>query len=66
MNAFINVLRFSKDIKLAMRFRVCNFLLALLQGEETCSSKLNFESIIIPSRVSFVIVVIEASPRDTS
>ena len=66
MNAFINVLRFSKDIKLAMGFRVCNFLLALLQREETCSSKLSFESIIIPSRVSFVIVVFEASPRDTS
>ena len=31
VNAFISILRFSRDIKLAMRPRACNFLLALLQ-----------------------------------
>ena len=42
------------------------FLLALIEVEETCCSKLTFESIKIPSKVSFVLVLIEASPRDTS
>ena len=66
MNAFISVLRFSKDMKLVMRPRACNFLLALLQMEETCWSKLSSESIKIPSKVSFVLVVNEVSVIDTS
>ena len=45
---------------------VCNFLLALLQMEETCWSKLSSESIKILHKVSFALVVIEASPIDTS
>ena len=49
-----------------MRTKACNFLLALLQLEEICWSKLSSESIKIPSKVSFVIVLIEASPIDTS
>ena len=49
-----------------MRPKACNFLLALLQMEEMCWSKLSFESIKIPSKVSFVLVLIEASPIDTS
>ena len=49
-----------------MRPRACNFLLALLQMEETCWSKLSSESIKIPSKVSFVLVLSEASPIDTS
>ena len=49
-----------------MRPRACNFLLALLQMEETCGSKLSSESIKIPSKVSFVLVLSEASPIDTS
>ena len=65
MNAFISVQRFSKDIKIAMRPRAYNFLLALLQMEETCWSKLGSESTKIPSKVSFVLVVSEASPTDT-
>ena len=64
--AFISVLSFSKDIKLAMRPRACNLLVALLQMEETCWSKLRSESIKIPSKVSFVLVVSEGSPIDTS
>ena len=55
-----------KDRKVAMRPRACNFLLALLQMEETCWSKLSSESFKIPSQVSFVLVLIEASPIDTS
>ena len=49
-----------------MRPRACNFLLALLQMEEICWSKLSSESTEIPSKVSFVLVVSEASPTDTS
>ena len=66
INAFISVLRFSKDIKLVMRPRVYDFLLALVQMEEICWSKLSFEPVKIPSKVSFVLVVSEASPVDTS
>ena len=66
MNAFTKVLHLLKDIKVAMRPRACNFLLALLQMEEICWSKLSSESIKIPSKVSFVLVLIEASPIDTS
>ena len=66
INAFISVLRLLKDIKVAMRPRACNFLLTLLQTEEICWSKLSSESIKIPSKVSFVLVLIEASPMDTS
>ena len=66
INAFISVLRFLKDIKVAIRPRECNFLLALLQMEETCCSKLSSESIKIPSKVPFVLVLYEASPIDTS
>ena len=63
-NAFIRILCFSKDV--AMRPRAYNFLLALLQMEETCWSKLSTESIKVPSNVSFVLFVSEASPIDTS
>ena len=49
-----------------MRPRACNFLLALLQIEEICWSKLSSESIKIPSKVSFGLVLIEVSPIDTS
>ena len=49
-----------------MRPKACNFLLALLQMEEICWSKLSSESIKIPSKVSFVLVLIEVSPIDTS
>ena len=49
-----------------MRSRACNFLLALLQMEETCWSKLRSESTKFPSKVSFVPVVSDASPIDTS
>ena len=66
MNAFTKVLHLLKDIKVAMRPRACNFLLALLQMEEICWSKLSSESIKIPSKVSFVLVLTEASPIDTS
>ena len=44
-----------------MRPRTCNFLLALLKMEETCWSKLSSETIKIPNKVSFVLVVSEAS-----
>ena len=47
-----------------MRPRAFNFLLALLQMEETCWSKLSSDSIKIPSKVSFVVVVSEVSPID--
>ena len=66
INAFISVLRLLKDIKVAMRPKAYNFLLALLQMEEICRSKLSSESIKIPNKVSFVLVLIEASPIDTS
>ena len=66
MNAFTKVLHLLKDIKVAMRPRACNFLLALLQMEEICWSKLSSESIKIPSKVSFVLVLIEVSPIDIS
>ena len=66
ISAFINNLRCSKDIKLAMRPRACNFLLALLEMEEKCRSKLSSESIKIPSKVSFVVAVSEVSPSDKS
>ena len=49
-----------------MRPKACNFLLGLLQMEEICWSKLSSEPIKIPSKVSFVLVLIEASPIDTS
>ena len=49
-----------------MRPRACCMLLALLQMGETCWSKLSSESIKIPSEVSFVLVLSEASPIDTS
>ena len=66
INAFISVLRLLKDIKEAMRPKACNFLLALLQMEEICWSKLSSESIKIPSKVSFVLVLSGALPIDTS
>ena len=66
INAFISVLRLLKDIKEAMRPKACNFLLALLQMEEICWSKLSSESIKIQSKVSSVLVLIQASPIDTS
>ena len=66
VSAFISVPHFLKDIKVAMRPRACNFVLALLQMVETCWSKLSSESIKIPSKVSFVLVLIEASPIDRS
>ena len=62
MNAFISVLRLLKDIKVAMRPKACNSLLALLQMEEICWSKQSSESKKIPSKVSFVLVLIEVSP----
>ena len=66
INAFISVLRLLKDIKVAMRPKACNFLLALLQMEEICWSKLSSESIKIPGKVFFALVLMEASPIDTS
>ena len=64
--AFISVLRFLKDIMVAMRPRACNFLLALLQMEEKCWSKLSSGSIGIPSKVSFALVLNETSPTNIS
>ena len=64
MKAFIKILRFSKDIYPEMRPRACNFLLALLQIEERCWSKLSSESVMIPRKVSVVLVVSETSPID--
>ena len=49
-----------------MRPKACNFLLTLLQMEEMCWSKLSSESIKIPSKVSFVLVLSEPSRLDTS
>ena len=49
-----------------MHPRAYNFLLALLPMEDTCWSKLSSESIKIPNKVSFVLVLSEASPIDTS
>ena len=66
LSLVLYVQKCSKDIKVAVRHRACNFLLALLQKEETCRSKLSSESISIPSKVSFVLVASEASPIDTS
>ena len=66
MNAFISVPRLLKDIKVAMRPKACNSLLALLQMEEICWSKLSSESKKVPIKVSFVPVLIEVSPIDTS
>ena len=66
INAFISVLHLLKDIKVAMRPKACNFLQALVQMEEISWSKLSSESIKIPSKVSFALVLIEASPIDTS
>ena len=65
MKAFINILRFSKDIYPEMRPRAWTFLLALLQMKERCWSKLRSESVVIPSKVSVVLVVSETSPIDT-
>ena len=48
-----------------MRPRAFNFLLPLLQMEEASWSKMSFESIKIPSKVSYELVVSEASPTDT-
>ena len=48
-----------------MRPGACNFFLALLQMEERCWSKISFESIMIPSKFSVVLVVSETSPIDT-
>ena len=62
INASISVLRLLKDIKVALRRKAGNLLLALLQMEEICWSKLSSESIKIPSKVSFVLVLIKASP----
>ena len=64
MKAFIKVFGFSKDIYPEMHPRACNFLLALLQMEDRCWSKLSSESIIIPSKVLVVLVVSEMSPID--
>ena len=66
INAFITVLHFLKDIKVAMRPRACSILLALLQMKETCWSKLSSESVKILSRVSFLLVLSEVSPIDKS
>ena len=66
VNAVLSVLCLLKDIKVAMCSKACNFLLALLQMEEICCSKLSSESSKIPSIVSFVLVLIEASPIDIS
>ena len=41
------------------RPRACNFMVALLEMEERCWSKLSSESIKIPSKVSFVLVLTE-------
>ena len=49
-----------------MRPQAYHFLLALLEMEEICWSKLSCYSIKIPSKVSFVLILIEASPIDTS
>ena len=49
-----------------MRPRICHFLLALLQMEKICWTKLSSESIEIQSKVSFVLVVSETSPIDAS
>ena len=65
MKAFIKILCFSKDIYAEMRPRACNFLLGLLPMEERCWSKLSVESIVIPSKVSVVLVVSATSPIDT-
>ena len=42
-----------------------NLLLVLLQMEERCWSKLSSESILIPSKVSAVLVVCKTSSIDT-
>ena len=65
IKAFIKVLRFSKNIYPELQARACNFLLALLQMEERCWSKLYFEPIMIPSDVLFVLLGNEKSPIDT-
>ena len=49
-----------------MHPRARNFLLALLQVEEICRSKLSSESIKISSKVSSVLVSIGVSPIDSS
>ena len=46
-----------------MYIRACNFLLVLLLMEERCWSKLSSESIMIPSKVSGVLVVIVLGVR---
>ena len=66
IDVFISVLRLLKGIKVAMRPKALNFWLALLQMEEIYWSKLSSESIKIPNKVSFALVLIEASPIDTS
>ena len=64
MKAFIKVLPFAKDIYPEVCPRVCNFLLALLKTEERCLSKLSSESIMIPSKISVVLVVSKTSLID--
>ena len=65
INAFISVLQFSRDIKVALHPRACNFLLALLKMEETCWPKVGSEAVKIQRKVSFVLVLSEALPIDT-
>ena len=65
MKTFIKILRFSKYMYPEIGPRACNFLQALLQMEERCWSELSSESIIIPSKVSVVLVVSETSSIDT-
>ena len=55
MTAFVKILQFSKDIYTKLRHRACNFLLTLQQMEERCWS------IMIPSKVSVVLVVSETT-----
>ena len=63
MEAFIKVHPFAKDMYPEVCPRVCNFLLALLKTEERCLSKLSSESIMIPSKIS-VVLVSKTSPID--
>ena len=65
MKAFIKILRFSKDMYPEMRPRARNFLLALLQMERRCWSKLSPKSVMIPSKVSVLLVVSDTSLIDT-
>ena len=62
MEALIKVLRFSKDLYPEKRPRTCNFSLALL--EKDAGQKLGSESIMIPRKVSVILVVSKTSPTD--